>query len=135
MDGVYSEWTHVKSGVPQGSVRGPILFVLYINDMPKVVENTCKLFAEDAKLSGKATNSVSIQDDLNNLTEWSLTWQLPFNCGKCKCLHIGKSNPKYDYVMHGRTLDKVDCEKRFGRGGRQRTKVSQTNIIFSEKGQ
>ena len=76
MDGVYSEWAHVKSGVPQGSVHGPILFVLYINDMPKVVENTCKLFADDAKLSGKATNSVSIQNELNNLTEWSLTWQL-----------------------------------------------------------
>ena len=58
VDGVYSEWAHVKSGVPQGSVLGPILFVLYINDMPKVVENTCKLFADDAKLSGKATNSV-----------------------------------------------------------------------------
>ena len=82
--------------------------------MPKVVENTCKLFADDAKLSGKATNSVSIQNDLNNLTEWSLTWQLPFNYGKCICLHIGKSNPKYDYVMHGRTLDKVDCEKDLG---------------------
>ena len=114
VDGVYSEWAHVKSGVPQGSVLGPILFVLYINDMPKVVENTCKLFADDAKLSGKATNSVSIQNDLNNLTEWSLTWQLPFNYGKCKCLHIGKSNPKYDYVMHGRTLDKVDCEEDLG---------------------
>ena len=105
MNGVYSEWAHVKRGVPQGSVLGPILFVLYINDMPKIVENTCKLFADDAKLSGKATN---------NLTEWSLTWQLPFDYGKCKCLHIGKSNPKYDYVMHGRTLEKVDCEKDLG---------------------
>ena len=59
-------------------------------------------------------NSVSIQNDLNNLTEWSLTWQLPFNYGKCKCLHIGNSNLKYDYVMHGRTLNKVDCEKDLG---------------------
>ena len=134
VDGVYSEWAHVKSGVPQGSVLGPILFVLYINDMPKVVENICKLFADDAKLSGKATNSVSIQNDLNNLTEWSLTWQLPFNYCKCKCLHIGKSNPKYDYAMHGRTLDKVDCEKDLDVEV-DRTKVSQENIIFSENGQ
>ena len=68
--------------------------------MSKVVENTCKLYADDAKLSGNATNSVSIQNDINNLTEWSLTCQLLFNYGKYKCLHIGKSNPKYDYVMH-----------------------------------
>ena len=114
VDGVYSDWAYVKSGVPQGSVLGPILFVLFINDMPKVVTNICKLFADDAKVSGKATNSSTIQDDLDNLTEWSIKWQLPFNYKKCKCLHIGRNNPMKQYSMHGRILDEVECEKDLG---------------------
>ena len=52
VNGKMLRWTEVKSGVPQGSVLGPILFLIYINDMPMVVKNMCKLFADDAKVFG-----------------------------------------------------------------------------------
>ena len=64
-------------GIPQGSVIGPILFVIFINDMPKeVVLNFTKLFADDCKLYGAGNRAVNCrQTDLNNLEEWSNKWQ------------------------------------------------------------
>ncbi len=74
------------SGVPQGSVLGPVLFVLFINDMPGVVKTVIKLFADNAKLLGKVNNESdrnSLQNDLNKLTELSSnTWRLNFNAFK-----------------------------------------------------
>ena len=83
-----SSWKPVKSGIPQGSVLGPILFVIFINDMPTMVENICELFADDAKLFRNVhlraeQNNKSLQNDINALVEWSKKWQLPFNIGKC----------------------------------------------------
>ena len=103
----------VKSGVPQGSVLGPILFVLFINDMPSMIMNTCRLFADDAKIFCNASNS-SLQDDINSLALWSKKWQLPFNVKKCKSLHIGKNNPKIKYSMDGHILEQVENEKDLG---------------------
>ena len=84
-----SRWAPVKSGVPQASVMGQILFVLFINDMPNTLMNTCKLFADDAKIFCNAFNS-KLQGDIDELALWSEKWQLPFNVKKCKSLHIGK---------------------------------------------
>ena len=82
-----SQWADVMSGVPQGSVLGPILFFIYVNDM----QNVCKLFADDAKLFCPITKEPStLQSDIESLYNWSERWQLPFNVGKCKILHIGK---------------------------------------------
>ena len=67
-----SKWSHVKSGIPQGSVLGPILFVLYINDMPSEIKNYCKLFADDAKIFSSVTkDDFNLQDDINQLATWS----------------------------------------------------------------
>ena len=98
VDDDYSDWRPVKSGIPQGSVLGPILFVIFINDMPGIVENLCELFADDAKLFRSVDvrdeeKNKSLQKDINALVDWSSKWQLPFNVGKCKCLHIGSTNP------------------------------------------
>ena len=86
------------SGVPQGSVLGPILFVLYINDLPDIVESKAKLFADDTKLFNKVSSSNSIgtdqiQQDLRVLEGWSSTWLLRFNAAKCKCMHMGHKQP------------------------------------------
>ncbi len=69
-----SEWLLVKSGVPQGSGLGPILFLVFINDMFDVVKNTCKLFADDKKLLAKMDsleNIETFQNDICALCEWS----------------------------------------------------------------
>ena len=115
IEGSCSKWADVRSGIPQGSVLGPILFVLFINDMPQVVSNMCNLFADDAKLSGNVSKSTTcLQDDLDNLCKWSSDWQLPFNIKKCKCLHIGNRNPGISYHMYDQTLEEVDYEKDLG---------------------
>ena len=112
-----SSWKSVRSGMPQWSVLGPTLFVIFINDMPDVVSSMCQLFADDAKIfrSIKSLDdNKALQDDINNLTEWSARWQLPFNVTKCKSLHIGKRNNKYVYEINGQQPEQVNEEKDLG---------------------
>ena len=82
----------VVSGVPQGSVLGPLLFVLYINDLPDKLESSSLMFADDTKIF-KAINSENdiqaLQRDLIKLEEWSSIWLLKFHPDKCKVLTIG----------------------------------------------
>ena len=85
VDGVYSSWKEVISEIPQRSVIGPILFVIFINDMPDAVKhNVRKLFADDCKLFGQvvANGQNSVPSDLYKLEEWSRIWQRPFNAKK-----------------------------------------------------
>ena len=73
----FSNWGEVTSGIPQGSVIGPLLFVIYINDMPNEMKNNiCKLFADDCKLYGARLLDGKMQSDLERLEEWSDKWQL-----------------------------------------------------------
>ena len=75
------------SGIPQGSVIGPMLFVIFINERSDYVKySMCKLFADDCKLYGTLSNREDneTQFDLTNLETWSKKWQLPFNALKCK---------------------------------------------------
>ena len=117
VNGVTSGWKDVLSGIPQGSVIGPLLFVIFINDMPNEVKfNLCKLFADDCKLYGKVkhTGENKMQLDVTNLENWSAKWQLPFNATKCKVMHLGYNNPKHRYVLNSHTLDISTCEKDLG---------------------
>ena len=112
VDGVHSSWNPVKSGIPQGSVLGPLLFVIYINDMPTKIKSLCLLFADDAKIYNE--NSNVLQEDMKKLSEWSYKWQLPFNTKKCKSLHIGGKNNHHLYTMNDQELDQVTEEKDLG---------------------
>ena len=112
VDGVHSSWNPVKSGIPQGSVLGPLLFVIYINDMPTKIKSLCLLFADDAKIYNE--NSNVLQEDMKKLSEWSYKWQLPFNIKKCKSLHIGGKNNHHLYTMNDQELDQVTEEKDLG---------------------
>ena len=93
INGVYSGWHLVTSGVPQGSVLGPVLFLIYINDIDHGLSNWILKFADDTKIFGVVTNieeSRVMQDDLNKLLKWSEEWQMLFNNDKCKVMHFGK---------------------------------------------
>ena len=92
----------VLSGIPQGSVLGPILFLIFINDLPEVVQSTVKIFADDTKIYSAietSTDCDKIQSDLDNLANWSEEWLLKFNVNKCKSMHIGRHNSKHEYHM------------------------------------
>ena len=93
----YSEWTEVKSGIPQGSILGPLLFIIFINDLPDQIKNLCKIFADDTKIYGQP--SIDLQSDLDTAVEWSDRWQMTFNPTKCTVLHMGEKNAKKAYYM------------------------------------
>ena len=99
------------SGIPQGSVLGPTLFVMFINDMPDAITSLSTMFADDAKVFRQIENRADIatlQKDLDHLTDWSLKWQMNFNIKKCKRLHIGQTNPHNSYTIAGIDLDESD---------------------------
>ena len=117
INGKESDWLTVTSGVPQGSVLGPILFLIYINDIDN--DLVCKIskFADDTKIGNKASTLLQrqqIQTDLNKLVEWADRWQMNFNINKCKVLHLGNRNQKAQYNMNGIQLNAVDKEKDLG---------------------
>ena len=115
--GEKSQWAPVLSGIPQGSVLGPTLFVLYINDLPQSVQSLIKLFADDAKLyccDQSQASRLQMQADLDAMSEWSTKWLLPFNEAKCKTLHLGPRNIHQQYMLNNTMLEQVRSEKDLG---------------------
>ena len=115
-----SSWKDVESGVPQGSVLGPVCFVIFINILDLVIKDPkafLSKFADDTKI-GRSIQSISdsqnLQESLNCLAQWCTDWKMQFNETKCKVLHLGKKNERFDYVLNGQTLEKVDFEKDIG---------------------
>ena len=107
----------VTSGVPQGSVLGPTLFIYFINDMPDTLDCTVKIFADDTKAYTEVQSTEQrdrLQRNIDNLLHWTNLWQIKFNCSKCKILHIGRKNPCYNYVMNGLNLQETKLEKDLG---------------------
>jgi hypothetical protein len=114
INGTVSDWASVRSGVPQGSVHGPILFVAYINDLPEVVSSVCSMYADDTNVYNTvkdASNKVQLQDDLGSLVNWADTSQLRLNADKCKVLHLGKNNEQQNYSMRRHGCERVMIEK------------------------
>ena len=114
--GTSSERAHVSSGIPQGSVLGPILFTIYINSLPDILYNTSKLFADDTKIYSTVNTQEYqklLQEDLYRLENWSNLRLLKFNKDKCKHLHLGK---KVDFTdrLFGQEIQKVSEEKDLG---------------------
>ena len=96
------------SGVPQGSVLGPLLFLIFINDLEFGLLSSLLKFADDTKLFCQVYGEhdrQQLQADLNCLTEWSDRWQMPFNTSKCRVMHLGRANSKYEYTMGNHTLE------------------------------
>ena len=112
---------NVTSGIPQGSVLGPILFVLYINDLPEVVDKDSYiyLFADDTKVSRNIKSDqdrIILQEDINKLVEWSNTWMLKFHPDKCVFMNISarQNNISCAYKMGDHILAESKCEKDIG---------------------
>ncbi|KAA3681739.1 uncharacterized protein DEA37_0013143 [Paragonimus westermani] len=108
VDGALSKPVAVTSGVPQGSVLGPTLFLIYANDIPNLVRCKIILFADDIKLWASIHTSedcVLLQEDLNALYDWSLRNKLPFNFQKCKMLNIGKYGITHTDLTGSTTTD------------------------------
>jgi len=108
LTGTVSDWLEVFSGVPQGSVMGPLLSVMYINDLDHGITNWILKFADDTKIFGRISNqedTVRLQEDLNRFIEWTEERQMMFNASKCKVMHLGrKEYNNMEYYMSGQCL-------------------------------
>ena len=92
-----SSFTDVLSGVPQGSILGPLLFLLFINDIVDIISNdlSIKLYADDVKIYSvinDVSSGVALQCALNNLCDWCVKWQMTINVNKCFVLALGRSS-------------------------------------------
>ena len=120
LDGQSSSVAPVTSGVPQGSVLGPLLFLIYINDLPdSVASSTVRLFADDTVLYRRISSPAdasNLQYDLDALQAWEATWMMEFNPAKCQLLRVTlKRKPvEATYTVHGQALEAVDAAKYLG---------------------
>ncbi|KAK2169129.1 hypothetical protein LSH36_12g17010 [Paralvinella palmiformis] len=99
IEGCQSTVVMVLSGIPQGSVIGPLLFIIFVNEMPELVHTSILIFADDTKVFTEIRNeedATKLQENLTALQEWSQMWQLRFNPDKCHVLHLGSNNQKYN---------------------------------------
>ena len=109
--------SEVVSGVPQGSVLGPLLFVVYINDLESGLINEVLKFADDSKLFGAVSSPEDvdkIRQDLLKLSNWSDEWLMVFNEAKCKVMHLGHNNPRALYSINGYNLEETSEERDLG---------------------
>ncbi|XP_071944903.1 uncharacterized protein [Antedon mediterranea] len=115
--GTLSSWSHVTSGIPQGSVLGPILFLIYINDLPDILESHTEMFADDTKLFNHIKSRAdceALQRDIDAANDWAKTWQLQFNVNKCCIMHLGRNLELYNYTMSAEALQAKEEEKDLG---------------------
>nr|AQN68906.1 reverse transcriptase domain protein [Elysia chlorotica] len=125
-NGIHSLEAEVTSGIPQGSVLGPLLLIILINDLPQLVKSAVKMFADDTKLYGNSSTNQGIEElqrDLDQLQQWSDRWLLRFHPQKCAVMKLGTNKSEASYSMPvkeadgstGRlTLTEIEAEKDLG---------------------
>ena len=117
LNGSKSNWSEVMSGVPQGSVLGPLLFVIFINDIDDNIVNKILKFADDTKLLGAVSTKAEVDElrkDLHKLFSWSQEWQMLFNVAKCGVVHFGHNNPREIYTLGGTQIETLHEERDLG---------------------
>ena len=120
IEGVPSRWSPVVSGVPQGSLLGPMLFVVFVNDLPEAIfDGSSPIYADNTKLYGticSTTASECLQESLSNFNIWSLENDIKFNASECKVLSVTrKKNPvSFNYHLGPTSLLRVPQEKGLG---------------------
>ena len=105
--------------MPQGTILGPTLFLIYVNDIPNVVTSTIKLFADDTKIYRELNNvddTLALQSDLDSLENWTKSWQVKFNSEKCEVMRIShkQDKSKHPYYLSNTELRFVDSYKDLG---------------------
>ena len=118
LDGQASDLVPVLSGVPQGSVLGPVLFLIFINEIPENIRSSVRLFADDCVLYRNIESPMDcqiLQDDLNSLAQWETDWQMKFNIAKCHSMRVTRHPPDkhihFDYTLHQQRLEQVQSAK------------------------
>ena len=111
LDGKHSDWTPVLSGVPEGSILGPILFACYVADLPIHMKTSCLSYADDVKIFNRISSvedAYSLQADLDRLSSWSKTWCLKLNPAKCNVITftLRKSPHLVPYELDGHRLER-----------------------------
>jgi len=124
VNGALSETSEVTSGVPQGSVLGPVLFTMFVCDIPSQINNMVAMFADDTKLYSAIQDppdeyTRDLQSDIDRLQAWASRMQMLFHPDKCVTMHLGRNIPHHEYTMQKQdgtpyTLKTVDKEKDLG---------------------
>ena len=119
IEGKQSHTAPVTSGVPQGSVLGPILFLAYINDLPDNITSQVGLFADDTVVYAaisRMDDSLALQRDLDTLQTWKNKWDMEFNPSKCQVLQLTRARKPIptSHYLHNHKLEITDCARYLG---------------------
>ena len=131
-----SSWGNVISGVLQGSVLGPLLLLIYINDIDTDLFSKTRKFADDTKIGRAVAIEDEVQllrDDLKKLAKWAIDWQMLFNVEKYVVMHICTKNKLYPYNMNNATLKTVDVVRDLGVIINKNEKYSEQCLMAEKK--
>ena len=124
INGQKSNWLNINAGVPQGSILGPLLFLIYVNDLPKNLKSTVKLFADDVSLFSVVQNPITSANELNydlrKINEWAYNWKMSFNPDPLKqAIEVLFSRKRTvvnhpDLIFNGNKLTRSNSQKHLG---------------------